>query len=228
MQIEVCASAAAAASRAAELMAEHAANAVADRNVAAIALSGGTTPARMLVELAAARIDWRKVHVFQVDERLVAKDDDRRNMKTIRAAFARSGIPPDRLHAMPVDSGWPQLAMEEYERELCAIAGTPPVLDAVHVGLGDDGHTASLFPGDEAVDAASQIALSGVHGGVRRMTMTLAVINRARARVWLVAGASKRTIVKRLLAPGANLVANRVRADDSVLILDRDAWVDPR
>ena len=223
MRIEVCEDAAAAASQAAEFLIERIESAIAAKGIAAIALSGGTTPVGMLGQLATADIDWQRVHIFQVDERLVAQNDDRRNMRSIRAAFAESGIPAIRLHAMPADSASPAAAAEEYACELRAVAGTPLVLDAVHLGLGEDGHTASLFPGDTAIDAIGEVALSGVHGGVRRMTLTLQVINRARARLWLVTGASKREIVRRLLEPGSDLIASRVRQDHSVLILDRDA-----
>ncbi len=222
MRIEICVNAAAAASRAAELMVDYMEVAIVERGLAAIALSGGKTPADMLGELATAGIDWSRVHIFQVDERLVAEDDERRNIRSVRTAFARAGK-LCQLHAMPVENASPEAAVETYAGELRAVTGEPPVLDAVHLGLGEDGHTASLFPGDPAVDSRGDIALSGVHGGLRRMTLSLEAINRARIRIWLVTGASKREIVARLLAPGANLIANRVRTDDSILLLDRAA-----
>lgn len=223
MRIEVCGDAAAAAARAAEFLAAQTDNAIARRGLATIALSGGKTPTTMLSKLALASIDWRHVHVFQVDERLVGSDDERRNMRSIQAAFGQSTVPAGQLHAMP--TGLDSLAdtAEAYARELCEIAGRPPVLDVVHLGLGKDGHTASLFPGEAAVDAEGEIALSGIHGGMRRMTLTLRVINLARMRLWLVTGASKRECVRRLLDPGSGLVANRVRRRASVLFLDRDA-----
>jgi 6-phosphogluconolactonase len=223
MRVEVCTDSAAAASRAAELLVGHIERAIVAREVAAVALSGGRTPAGMLRELAAASIDWQRVHVFQVDERLVAEDDERRNVRTIRVAFAQSGIPARQLHAMPVGRAAPEAAAAAYAHELRAVAGTPAALDAVHLGLGEDGHTASLFPGDPAIDLGGDIVLSGVHDGMRRMTLTLEVINRARARVWLVTGAAKRESVQRLLERDTSRIAARVRSEDAVLVLDRDA-----
>ncbi len=223
MRVEVYPTAAAAAARAAALVKNCIESAIAGRGLAAIALSGGKTPAGMLGELASAPIDWSRVHVFQVDERLVGEHDARRNWRVIRAAFERSGLPASHLHAMPLDAASPESGAREYAGELRAVAGAPPVLDAVHLGLGEDGHTASLFPGDAAVDATVEVALSGVHEGMRRMTLTLETINRARARIWLVTGPAKRVIVKRLLEPGADLVASRVWSDASILVLDRDA-----
>jgi len=223
MRVEVYATPAAAAARAAALVKDCIESAIAGRGLAAIALSGGKTPVGMLSELASAPIDWPRVHVFQVDERLVGEHDTRRNWRVIRAAFERSGLPASHLHAMPLDAASPEAGAREYARELRAAVGTPSVLDAVHLGLGEDGHTASLFPGDAAVDAAGEIALSGIHDGMRRMTLTLETINRARARIWLVTGPAKRAIVKRLLEPGAGLIASRVRSAESILVLDREA-----
>jgi len=220
MRIEACPDAATAASRAAGLIRECMQQAIAARGVAAIAVSGGTTPAAMLDELAGSSVDWRRVHIFQVDERLVPDDDERRNVRLIRKAFAQADLPVANLHAVPAGSTDPRSAADRYASELRAIAGAPPVLDAVHLGLGDDGHTASLFPGDGAVGAGGDVALTGEHGGMRRVTLTLGTINRARSRVWLVTGARKREVVRLLLEAGSCLVANRVRTDDSVLVVD--------
>ena len=197
--------------------------AIAARGVAAIAVSGGATPVAMLRELAAAAADWRRVHVFQVDERLVPDGDERRNIRLVRAAFAQADVPGINLHAISAGSGTAEAVVDSYTRELRAIAGTPPVLDAVHLGLGEDGHTASLFPGDAAADAEGDVAPSGEHAGMRRITLTLGTLNRARARIWLVTGTRKRDVARRLLEPGSGLIANRVRTEDSVLVIDTDA-----
>ena len=225
MRAEICAGPGDAAMHAAVLIAGYIEDAILARGVASIALSGGTTPADMFVALAGAEVDWSRVHVFQVDERIVAADDPGRNWLFIRSAFARSGIPGSQLHAMGVDGDAPDVAMADYSRVLRAVAGSPPTLDVVHLGLGEDGHTASLFPGDPGLDADvdADVALTGVHKGLRRMTLTLGVLNRARARVFLVTGPAKRAIVARLLGPDDGLVAQRITGDGSVLVMDRDA-----
>jgi len=223
MQTEICVDPGAAAVRAAELIAGRIADAIRARGLASIALSGGTTPADMFVALAGAEVDWTRVHVFQVDERFVTPDDPARNWLFIQSAFDRSWIPASQMHAMPVDDDAPEVAMTEYAGALRSVAGSPSTLDVVHLGLGEDGHTASLFPGDPVLDAGGDVALAGAHKGLRRMTLTLGVINRARARVWLVTGPAKRAIVAELLGPDAGLVAQRITRDDSVLVMDRDA-----
>lgn len=223
MRVEVCESPTAAAVCASALLADLIANAIEKRGVAAIALSGGKTPVKMFHELAGVSLEWLRVHIFQVDERVVAPDDARRNLRSVRTAFRKSGIPMSQIHAMPVDKASLDAGLEEYAAELRVVAGAPPIVDVIHLGLGEDGHTASLFPGDPAVDARGEVALSGVHGGVCRMTLTLGAINRARARLWLVTGRSKQSVVRGLRKPHSGLIANRVRTDDTLLILDRDA-----
>lgn len=222
MQIDICATTAEAGARAARLIADRLQIAVAERGVAALALSGGRTPAVMYAPLASARIAWAKIHLFQVDERLVSEDDERSNMKAIRAAF-EGVVAAGQIHAMPVTSASPARAAARYARELAAVAGTPAVLDVVHLGLGADGHTASLFAKDAAVDANGEVTLTGRHDGLRRMSLTLEALNRARSRIWLVTGRSKRDMVSRLLAGDQGLVASRIRREDSILVLDHAA-----
>jgi 6-phosphogluconolactonase len=227
MQVEVCGSAAAAAARAAGLIVDALRLAIAERGVGTVALSGGHTPAPMFRELAGASLDWGRVHVFQVDERLVGETDERSNMRQIRSALG-SCLAAHQLHAMPVEDIGPAAATAAYARALGAIAGTPLVLDVVHLGLGEDGHTASLFPGDAALDANGDIAHAAPHGGVARMTLTLPALNRARRRIWLAVGEAKRDVVSRLLAGDSALVASRVRTEDSILVVDTLAAGAPR
>jgi len=227
MQVEVCPTPMAAATRAATVIAEGLRAAITERGRGSVALSGGQTPLDMLGMLAAAPLDWSRLHIFQVDERLVGEDDERRNLRTLRSAFERADVRSCHLHGMPVDADAPELAIAAYVRELRAAAGAPPMLDVVHLGLGADGHTASLVPGDRAVDAAGDVALSGRYMGVQRMTLTVSALNRARLRLWLVTGASKREVVRRLLGRDPELVASRIRPDASILVLDRDASVSP-
>jgi 6-phosphogluconolactonase len=223
MQIEICPTATAAGTRAAELIAGRLHTAVAERGYGTVALSGGGTARRLLPELTSIALPWPHIHVFQVDERIVRADDERSNMRAIRFAFEKSDIPADHLHHMPVASASPAEGAAEYAVDLGAIAGSPPRLDVVHLGLGDDGHTASLVMGDRAVEAIGVVAVTGLYEGVQRMTLTLRVLNLARFRVWLVCGQSKRSVVKRLLAGDPEVIASRILMQDSILVLDEAA-----
>lgn len=223
MKLEICPTAVAAAERAAHRIAGCLGEAIAVRGRGTVAFSGGHTPADMLPVLAVAPLNWAAVDIFQVDERIVGVDDERRNLRALRAAFGNPGPAAARIHGMPVDDGPHERAAEDYEESLNTIAGTPATLDVVHLGLGVDGHTASLFPGDAALKATADVAVSGPYDGLERMTLTIDVLNRARMRVWLVTGAAKRAIVRRLVDDDPALVAHRIRRDHSILVLDRDA-----
>jgi 6-phosphogluconolactonase len=223
MQMEICSTATAAGIRAAELIAERLRAAVAERGHGTVALSGGSTPRYLQSELALAALPWPQIDIFQVDERIVSADDNRSNMRAIRHAFDKSGIPLDQLHQMPVAGISPDEGAAQYAIDLCTIAGSPPRLDVVHLGLGDDGHTASLVMGDPASRATGEVAVTGLYAGVQRMTLTFRVLNLARFRVWLVCGQSKRRVVKRLLAGDTTMIAGRILRPDSILVVDEAA-----
>jgi 6-phosphogluconolactonase len=177
----------------------------------------------MYLSLVAMPVAWPLIDVFQVDERVVGEADERSNMRALHAAFGRTDIPPQQLHHMPVDAVPLDSGAAQYARELDTAAGTPPTLDVVHLGLGADGHTASLVPGDDALDAEGDVALTQPYMGVRRMTLTLGVLNRARLRVWLVTGRAKQEAVSRLMHAEPATIATRIRRDESILVLDEDA-----
>jgi 6-phosphogluconolactonase len=223
MRVDVCATATEASQHAAQLIAEAMRAAARERGRAAAAVSGGTTPGAMLQALASSDLPWDVAHLFQVDERIVPDGDARRNLIGIERAFAGSPLPLGHLHPMPVGRVPISSGAAQYCRDLEAVLGDPPRLDVVHLGLGADGHTASLVPGDAALDAKTDVAISGPYEGTRRMTLTLRVIDRARRVVWLVTGAAKRDVVQRFLAEDAQLNASRVRRDAAVLVVDRAA-----
>jgi 6-phosphogluconolactonase len=223
MRVEVCATAADAGQCAARLIAEALRGAVLERGLGVAALSGGKTPELMLAALASSELPWANVHLFQVDERIVGDDDDRRNLTSIRRAFACSPLARENLHGMPVDTLPVEAGGAEYARQLAAIAGDPPRIDVVHLGLGDDGHTASLVPGDVTLEAEGDVTISRLYQGTRRMTLTLRALNRAARRVWLVTGESKRDVARRLLEQDSRLVASRVSPEAAVVVLDRAA-----
>lgn len=219
IELEVAEDSIAAAHRAAARIATAGVRAIAGRGRFTLALSGGSTSPAMFDALAAAALDWSRVSVFQVDERVTARGSAERNLTAIEASFGKlSGI---KIHAMPVDDDDLSEAARRYESILQHTAGTPPIPDLIHLGLGDDGHTASLFAGDAPdLSDPQEVRITAPRHGFRRMTLTLPVINRARVRVWLVCGANKSAVAGRLLKHDPQIPAGRVNSDDSWLITD--------
>jgi 6-phosphogluconolactonase len=211
--------------RAAERIAQVAREAVAERGRCALAFSGGTTPWRTLRSLADEDVPWDRVHLFQVDERVAPPGDPERNYSRLKEVLIdRIRIPPVNIHPMPVEEEDLDEGARRYEAILRQIAGTPPVLDLVQLGLGEDGHTASLFPGDAALQVIdADVAVSGLHQGRRRMTLTFPAIDRARCILWLVIGAGKAEAIKRLRAGDPSIPAGRARSDRAVLLTDTAA-----
>lgn len=206
----------AAAARAAAVIAARAAGAIARRGAFRLALSGGRTPGLMLRYLADCGLDWDRVTLFQVDERMVPDDDPRRNLVHLRAALVGA---PARIVPLPVDEPNPDEACRRYARRL------PPRLDLVHLGLGTDGHTASLVPNDPVLEIGDrQVALTGArYQGTRRMTLTYPALARAREILWLVTGDEKRPALAGLLSGDRRLPAARVVAHEACLIAARAA-----
>jgi 6-phosphogluconolactonase len=196
MQIEVLADPDAVAARAATLIAEEARTAVARRKRFVMAVSGGHTPWIMLRVLAGQEhVPWNNMHVFQVDERVAPQGD--------------------------TDLG---AAAKRYATKLGEIAGSPPTLDLVHLGLGPDGHTASLVPGDAVLgNTEMTVALTGEYQGRRRMTLTYPVLNDARHILWVVTGSDKARILPRLQAGDHGIPAGRVHQHNALILADRAA-----
>ncbi len=215
----------AAALEAARFIAARARRAVADRGRFAVALSGGHTPRRMLRALAGEDLPWDSVHVLQIDERVAPGGDPDRNLTDLRESFlAHAPLAPEQVHAMPVELNDLQAAAARYAETLRSVAGSPPVLDLAHLGLGPDGHTASLVPGDPVLDVRdAEVAITGPYQGRRRMTLTYRVLNRARQLLWLVTGEGKAAMLARLRNRDESIPAGRVRADHAVVFADRAA-----
>jgi 6-phosphogluconolactonase len=199
------------------------------RGRAVVAVSGGTTPWAMLRAWAAGGAAWRDVHVAQVDERCVAADDPLRNLRPLREILVERGpLPAANLLPMPVEDAGSEGAGRRYARQLAALAGDAHggvELDLVQLGLGSDGHTASLVPGDAVLEAGDCDAAvtRGEYQGTRRMTLTFRALDAARERLWLVTGESKRAALAELLRGTGTSPAVRVRRDDSTVIADRAA-----
>ena len=216
------------AAEAARTMAAEARASVAARGRFVVALSGGSTPWLMLRALADEDVPWSRVHVVQVDERVAPAGHADRNLTQLRESLAAAPLPPDHLHAMPVDAADLESAARDYARVLEQIAGAPPVLDLVHLGLGTDGHTASLVPGDPVLRIADRdVAITGVYMGRRRMTLTYPALDRARRILWLVTGADKAGMLSRLLRADGSIPAGRVPQERALLLADRDARTEP-
>lgn len=226
MLVEVLPDADAVAKRAAALIAAAARAAVAARGRFTLAVSGGHTPWQMLRLLADEEVPWAGVHVLQVDERLAPAGDPDRNLIHLRESLlARAPLPPQQIHAMPVEDPDPTAAAAHYAATLRALAGDPPVLDLVHLGLGADGHTASLVPGDAVLDAtAVDVALTGgLYQGRRRMTLTYPALNRARQVLWVVTGAEKVAALRKLRAADRSIPGGRVNQAHALVLADRPA-----
>ncbi len=225
MNVEILADAEAAARRAAEVIAYDAREAVAARNCFVMAVSGGKSPWAMLRALANEDVPWKKVHVFQVDERVAPAGDPDRNLTHLtESLLSHAPLPPSQIHAMPVEAADLEAAARVYAETLETLAGSPPVLDLAHLGLGPDGHTASLVPGDPVLEVTDRdVALTGLYQGRRRMTLTYPVLNRSRRILWLVTGKDKVPMFARLRAGDATIPAGRVRADAALVVADRDA-----
>ena len=222
MQVQTLADDQAVAERAAAFIAEQARAAVRERGQFTLAVSGGRTPWAMLRALAALDLPWPQLQLFQVDERVAPSGDAVRNLTNIQASLlAHVPLPAANLHAMPVEADDLQAAARDYAATLQRVCGMPAVLDLVHLGLGADGHTASLVPGDAVLAVSdADVALTAPYQGHRRMTLTYPVLNRARAVLWLATGAEKREMVARLRAGDMGIPAGRVQSGNAWLLGD--------
>ena len=164
--------------------------------------------------------------MLQVDERVAPAGDPDRNLTHLRESLlAHAPLRPEQVHAMPVESPTSRPQRPATRKLLQEIAGSPAVLDLVHLGLGPDGHTASLVPGDPVLEVTDRdVALTGgVYQGRRRMTLTYPVLNRARCVLWLVTGSEKVGMLARLRAGDRAIPAGRVRQDQALVMADRAA-----
>jgi len=227
VKIEVYPDDEAVARRAAAVIADAARAAVASRGRFVMAVSGGHTPWLMLRALAGDALPWSEVHVVQVDERVAPAGDPDRNLTHLRDSLLdHATLAPDHVHPMPVEATDLERAAAQYARTLQEVAASPPVLDLVHLGLGADGHTASLVPGDPVLDVSdADVAVSRPYQGRRRMTLTFPVINRARLILWLVTGGEKAQALVQLRNRDRSIPGARVHQDRALVLADRAAAV---
>ena len=225
MQIETLATADAVASRAAQLIASEARNAVAERGRFVMAVSGGRTPWQMLRALAHEDMPWEKVHVAQVDERIAPEGDKDRNLTHLRESLlSHAQIPESHILAMPVNATDLDQACQDYTATLESLCGSPAQIDLVHLGLGGDGHTASLIPGDPVCNVHdAEVALTGIYQNRRRMTLTYPIINRSRRILWVVTGAEKKPMVPRVISGDPTIPGGPIAQQNAILLADSEA-----
>lgn len=225
MRLEVLADAGAAAQRAASCIAVGLREALQERPRCALALSGGETASALLIALARESLPWERVELFQVDERVAPRGSAARNLTQLERLLVRPArLATEHLHAMPVEAIDIAAAAADYAATLTAVAGMPPVLDVVHLGLGTDGHTASLVPGDAVLEVDDRwVAEVGEYRGHRRMTLTFATLARARRIVWLVCGASKAAAMQGLISGNSCMPAGRVARACATIVADEAA-----
>src|SRR5271165_5618131 len=213
MRVEIFADADSVAQQAATFIAAEARAAVASRSRFIMAVSGGHTPWVMLRALSGEDVPWPSVHIVQVDERVAPAGDPDRNLTHLNESL-HVPLRPEQILAMPVEASDLEAAAAQYAATLRGIAGSPPVLDVVHLGLGPDGHTASLVPGDPVLEVTDKdVALTGVYQKRRRMTLTYPIINRARRILWLVTGSEKVEMLARLRQVDASIPAGRIQQE---------------
>lgn len=210
MDIRVARDATAAAMDAAQWIAGQLRNAVQRRGAASMAVSGGSTPAKMFADLIALEVSWRDITIWQVDERVAADGSADRNAPLLDV-FKEVAA---RVLLMPVTDHDLESAARRYAEEL------PARFDVVHLGIGDDGHTASWPPGDPVVDQQQPVALSGEYRGTRRMTLTPQVVNGARHRLVLATGADKAAAMRGWLLRNEALPIERLHRSGTVVVLD--------
>jgi 6-phosphogluconolactonase len=216
LHVEILDDPAAVAQRAADVVAEHARLAIAERGEFTFAVSGGHTPAAMFLALAGHGFPWDNTTIFQVDERIAPAGSPERNLTLLHNSLPASAL--SHVHPMPVENTDLEDAAARYSRSL------PNRFDLIHLGIGPDGHTASLVPGDPVLSISERdVAITQPYMGLRRMTITYPVIDRARALLWLVVGAEKADALRRLREHDDSIPAGRVAADRALVLADADA-----
>src|SRR6266403_2185232 len=222
MKVEVFSDDESTARAAAKFVAAEAAAAVGVRGQFVMAVSGGRTPWIMLRALGNEEVPWERIHIVQVDERVAPEEHPDRNLVHLRENLLyHSPIRREQIHAMAVESPDLEAAASQYASQLGEIAGSPPMLDLVHLGLGPDGHTASLVPGDPVLNVKdADVAMTGNYQGRRRMTLTYPMINRSRRVLWVVTGTEKVQMLNRMLDGDESIPAGRVRRERALVLAD--------
>jgi len=223
LNLETCDSPDAVAHRAVAFIAEEARNTVNARGKFVLGVSSESTSTQMLRLLAAEKLPWPAIHIVQVDDKVVPADDANRNLTHLRESL-RGSEALGRVYPMPVEAADPIEGAVQYAATLESIAGSPPVLDLIHLELAADGHVASLVPNDAVLHfIAPDVAITSPYQGTARMTLTYPIINRARRILWVVTGAEKAPIFRRLLDGDESIPAAQVRHEHVLVLADKAA-----
>lgn len=213
MPVEILPDPDAVAHRAAELVHQHALLAVAERGEFTFAVSGGRSPWAMFADLAREDFPWAQTSIYQVDERIAPAGDPERNLTLLKDSLG--AVASADLRPMPVNDGDLAAAAKRYAGSL------PDRFDLIHLGLGPDGHTASLVPGDPVLEIRDRdVALTAPYQGLERMTFTYPVLERARSLLWLVTGAEKVEALRRLRAQDPSIPGGIVPGEHALVLAD--------
>jgi 6-phosphogluconolactonase len=225
VEIRALADAAAVAEAGAAFIADSSRSAVETRGAFTLAVSGGQTPRLMLRKLGRQDLPWPRVRVVQVDERVAPAASPDRNLTHLRETLlANSPLPPGNLFPMPVEDSDLVAAASRYARTVEALGGSPPVLDLIHLGLGADGHTASLVPGDPVLELTDcWVGITAPYQRHRRMTLTYPVLDRARSILFVVTGSDKAEALLRLSRRDRSCPAGRIANGNILVLADRAA-----
>jgi len=225
MKLDVLNNADAVAAEGAARIAAAARQAVAASGRFTLAVSGGHTPWIMLAALAKEDLPWSAIEVFQVDERVAAADSPDRNFFHLRQSLIdHVPLAPENIHAMLVESDDLAVAAVEYAATLEMVTGSPPRLDLIHLGLGPDGHTASLVPDDPVLDVTDRwVANTRPYQGHPRMTLTYPVLDNAARIIFVVTGAEKVDALAKLSRRDPAIPAGRVKAPNIDVLADQAA-----
>lgn len=218
-RIEILTDAATVARRAATHVAELSRAAVRDHGRFTFAVSGGHTPWAMFADLGDEDEPWNRTAIYQVDERVAPAGDPDRNLTHLLASLpAESGAD---VHPMPVEEADLEAAAADYARSL------PERFDLVHLGLGPDGHTASLVPGDPVLEITDRdVAVTREYQGRQRMTLTYPVLDRASEILWIVTGEDKVDALRRLREGDRSIPGGRVASERALIFADEAAAPD--
>ena len=224
MKIEVLATPELVARKAASIMADEARSSVSARGRFVLGISGGQLTPAVLREFARQDVPWDRIDIVQVDERIAPRGHTDRNLTAQLDALHDAPLEPGRIHPMPVEESDLTAAARSYSALLHRLAGANGVLDLAHLGLGPDGHTASLVPGDRVLGVSdADIALTGEYKGRCRMTMTYPLLNRSRRILWVVAGGEKAAPLSRLQRGDPSIPAGRIQSANALVIADAEA-----